>query len=667
MGMRDIFGKWRRARRGGDTFLGRLAHDTRGNVLAIMAAALIPFCGMVGGGLDLSRMYLTKTRLQHACDAGALAGRKKMGSGTWSATGANTAAREYFDANYTSTGMYGGNAPTVAFTENAGKVTGTASAVLPMTLMKVLGKTTETLTVTCDAEMRLPNTDIMFTLDTTGSMGDTLPGDTKTKMAALKGAVKCFYEIVARLDTTEVCGPGSGPSGGTGNQVQIRFGFMPYSMNVNVGKLLPTSYFADSWPYQSRLARWWVVTKLKLKKSQPLSLKGVPQDFCNLTVAASYGYTSFSETFPGSVTVPPFPTGQKRKVERVDLTAMTWTSADLGTCSATQTESDIEYELREGVTPAAGDEFEDWRYDQITHDITGLKNGTTWNNSFQRPVGANGTNKTITWQGCIEERRTVRTTDYDPIPSDADDMDIDAVPSQGDANSLWGPALPELLYLRATPSTYNWDGQYTRDAQYTSADYYAMSNGDGNYGCPSEAKKLQAWPVASTFESYVNGLNPVGNTYHDIGLIWGGRFMSPTGLFRSENEYTPQGGEIDRHMIFMTDGDACTGVSNYTAYGIAWFDRRQTAANAVPTAGCTNNDRTLTQQVNLRTEALCEAIKNKNITLWVISFGSLANSTLTRLQNCATTGRYYSANNSTQLYETFASIANQISQLRLTK
>ena len=114
-------------------------------------------------------------------------------------------------------------------------MTGTVSATIPMTLMRIFGRTTETIAVTCSSEMRLPNTDIMFVLDTTGSMASLQPGDSVSKMDALKTSVKCFYEIVARLDTNATCTTGA-PSGGTGDQVQIRFGFMPYSTNVNVGQ-----------------------------------------------------------------------------------------------------------------------------------------------------------------------------------------------------------------------------------------------------------------------------------------------------------------------------------------------------------------------------------------------------------------------------------------------
>ena len=75
-----------------------------------------------------------------------------------------------------------------------------------MTVMKVFGKPTKTLNVTCDAEMQLPNTDVMFVLDTTGSMGQTIPGDTGTKIDGLKKAVKCFYEILMKQDTNADCG-----------------------------------------------------------------------------------------------------------------------------------------------------------------------------------------------------------------------------------------------------------------------------------------------------------------------------------------------------------------------------------------------------------------------------------------------------------------------------
>lgn len=595
------------------TWLTSLARDARGNTLALVAASLIPLAGMVGGGVDISRMYIVKTRLQHACDAGALAGRKQMGGGTWAYNNnaAQTAANRFFDANIQES-PYGATSLTRSFTENAGKVSGTASATVPMTIMRVFGKTSETLTVTCDAEMRLPNTDVMFVLDTTGSMGDkAVSSDAQTKIQALKSAVKCFYEIVARLDTAEVCATGT-PSGGTGNTVQIRFGFVPYASNVNVGKLLPTSYFADSWHYQTRRA--------------------VGTVWGNWTYYSHY-WTNYSST------CNPAPANTSTREYRVNK--YHYSGSDYY----------CYYEYRDQLTQ--------WEYNRLPVNVSLLKNGTAWRDSFEWPIGTNGANRTITWNGCIEERATVWQTSYAPIPAGAKDLDIDLVPSSGDPSTLWGPALPQLIYARDVTSS--WD-QLDRNPDTTTAQYH----NNVPYYCPTEAKKLQTWPTASTFEGYVNSLSPNGNTYHDIGLIWGARFLSPTGIFRSENEFTPQGAEIERHLIFMTDGEACTNATDYAAYGFPWLDRRTTDPNQEPTGGCLTTG-TITQQVNARTQAICTAVRNKNITLWVIWFGA-ANTTIENmLKSCSTPGRYFAARNAADLQNTFKQIADQISQLRLTK
>ena len=631
-------------------FLRRLGRDVRGNTLAIMAAALIPLAGLVGGGVDMSRLYITKTRLQHACDAGALAGRKAMGGGIWtqSNNAPRAAAERFFDANF-QTGAYGSTTLTRNFTESNGKVTGTVSAVVPMTLTRVIGRTTETLNVTCDAAMSLPNTDIMFVLDVTGSMGSkAVSTDSRTKIQALRGAVKCFYESVAQRNTSETCNIGA-PTGGV-TAVQVRFGFVPYSVNVNVGKLLPTNFLADEWPYQSReritipaTNATWVQSGSPAVSSTKSTLTGVPSANCTNAGLAAYGSTT--EVINGN----------SRQVTTISYTAISWTSKKNGSCRTNKLTTKTTYTGQAGTN-----ESTTWRYAQIVQDVSDLKNGNSWNNSFVLPIGSGFTNKTITWDGCIEERDTVRATDYDPIPADANDLDIDLIPNSGDDTSLWGPLLPGVIYTRQDVSG---NGSNWNTAEITTTTEY----GNGSqYFCPAESRKLAEWNDPTAFESYVDSLSPNGNTYHDIGMLWGARLMSPTGIFASENAFTPSGGEIERHLIFMTDGEACTGAGNYTAYGVPWFDRRQTDPNAVPTGNCSNTS-TLTQQVNARLAGLCSAVKNKNITLWVIWFGASNTTIEDSLRSCATSGRFYSARNQADLDSTFGSIASEISQLRLTQ
>lgn len=656
-------------------WLTRLARDARANTAAIVAISLIPLAGMVGGGVDISRMYIVKTRLQHACDAGALAGRKQMGGGTWSYNSyeARSTAEKFFDANIQSN-PYGASDVTKSFSESAGKVSGTASATLPMTIMRMFGRTTETLSVTCDAEMRLPNTDVMFVLDTTGSMADkAVSTDTQTKIQALKSSVKCFYEIVARLDTAETCVTGT-PSGGTGDAVQIRFGFVPYATNVNVGKLLPTDFIADNWSYQSREPQWNAGSTTYTYPNPAVASPGSPgsgsSDWSDWSVASGYSCsntpadTNVSQTY--SYDTPVTTTNGVRT-----WSTRTYSTVQLDYEDYSSRFSCVVIVRKRGIgnytvtnytqTPVAvtSQTFNRWRYALVSHNVSGLKNGASWNNTVSLPIGSNGTMRTLTWDGCIEERPTVFQSSYSTIPAAAKDLNIDLVPSTSDPTTQWGPALPEAIFARAVTSDWN---QLNRNEALTTANYY----NNVPYYCPTEARKLQGWTSASTFETYVDSLTPNGNTYHDIGLLWGARFISPTGIFKAENEFTPKGAEIERHLIFMTDGEACTNETDYAAYGFSWLDRRTTDPSVAPTGGCLTTG-TITQQINARTAGLCTAVKNKNITLWVIWFGASNTTIEGMLENCATSGRFFKARNSADLQNTFKSIADQISQLRLTK
>ncbi|MFN3434092.1 MAG: pilus assembly protein TadG-related protein, partial [Sphingomonas sp.] len=137
--------------------MARLARASGGNTLAMLAAFLIPMSALTGSAVDIGRLYLVKVRLQQACDAGALAGRKFMAdsnSATLDAT-ATTQARTFFANNFPS-GIMGTpayTAATVPFTPTKTtdkQVAGTATTQVPMTVMKMFGQPTRSITVTCE-------------------------------------------------------------------------------------------------------------------------------------------------------------------------------------------------------------------------------------------------------------------------------------------------------------------------------------------------------------------------------------------------------------------------------------------------------------------------------------------------------------------------------------
>lgn len=705
--------------------MARLLKNEEGNVIAILAAAVIPVIGLVGGGVDMSRLYLTQSRLQGACDAGALMGRKTMGVGTWAANSgtANAQALRMFDQNFEG-GAYGTSGLTRSFAESGGNVTGTASATVPMALMQVLGQESKVITVTCQAELRIPNSDVMFVLDTTGSMGGTAAGSTETKISGLRKATKCFYEALAKQNITDIapadCGETVDPTATNLGNVQLRFGFVPYAVNVNVGRLLPLDYMADSWTYQSRQATTTTDTNATavygtesaattvstvdtplantawVNTGQDITINGVFYDWSSSTTSAecsrltkppvsttaTIGANEFVSQSPA---VPVEPDATVTKTYERDTVTKTRSYRYLftpnidprkrGTCrlqfqDTGQTVRTLTTSTTTPITWVRNTYFSGWDYKPVAFNISGLKDtaNNAWRSSVQLPIGTDGANTAISWSGCIEERQTFRgpdtdpTNDWDPIPSTALDMNIDLVPTAGNAPTQWGPMLTNAVWERYAVNTDGWGNRSLSSNRALNNVWLSRTDGFSlprpNINCPTAARKYQTWSPTD-FSNYVNGLAIGGNTYHDIGLLWGARIMSPTGIFAALN--APTNVTIERHMVFMTDGETNIFGDDYSAYGIHWYDRRQTPTAIAPT------DAQLRNMTDARTAALCTAIKNRNINLWVVSYGNIDSATNDRLEMCATPGKFFEATSVTALVANFKQIAAEISALRLTQ
>ena len=244
-------------------FLGRLARDRRGNVLAIVAAAVLPMTAFVGAGLDLSRAYLVRTRLQQACDAGVLAGRRTMGAGG-SLSGAPTTQIETFvnfnfpQKSYDTTAFP--IAPTLDASTNT--INLVLSTKMNTAIMRLFGTNTVDIAVNCSARDDYGNIDIVLVLDTTGSMacapsrtvatcgtyannesGKTLPVNAKavtyvgeersgvtniSRMQGLRDALKSLREQMAIIETQFGAATAS-------SRKRIRWAIVPFSMNTNPG------------------------------------------------------------------------------------------------------------------------------------------------------------------------------------------------------------------------------------------------------------------------------------------------------------------------------------------------------------------------------------------------------------------------------------------------
>ncbi|MBA4768404.1 MAG: hypothetical protein H2049_12350, partial [Porphyrobacter sp.] len=174
------------------------------------------------------------------------------------------------------------------------------------------------------------------------------------------------------------------------------------------------------------------------------------------------------------------------------------------------------------------------------------------------------------------------------------------------------------------------------------------------YTCPRPARRLTEI-TRTDLQTYVDALQASGNTYHDIGMLWGARFISPRGMYAADNTSAPNGDPISRHIVFMTDGAQVNNVENYSTHGIEWWDRRITG------------DGNATRERNRRAarlQAVCRAAQQENITVWVVAFGVALTQNLI---DCASPGRAFQAADNATLTARFQEIAQKIAALRLTQ
>jgi Flp pilus assembly protein TadG len=231
------------------------------------------------------------------------------------------------------------------------------------------------------------------------------------------------------------------------------------------------------------------------------------------------------------------------------------------------------------------------------------------------------------WAGCIEERKTdsgiLANDSRDAAPSTALDLDIDRIPNSSDD---------------------------TKYAPYI----YDPKNGSINTACPAEATELTEM-TAADLDVLLAELQPTGNTYHDLGMIWGTRMISNGGMWGSSNPDTYQQIGVQRYIIYMTDGLIQTDRDSYSSYGLEINDKRVGA-----TSDSDNNGRH-----TKRFLMACNAAKAKSISIWTIAFGT---GRVDSLDKCASSVDQSSiADSSDDLIQRFATIGKSIGSLRLAE
>jgi Flp pilus assembly protein TadG len=255
---------------------------------------------------------------------------------------------------------------------------------------------------------------------------------------------------------------------------------------------------------------------------------------------------------------------------------------------------------------------------------------------------------TTSWMGCVEAREASSRDVTDDPPSVA--------------------RFPK--YYWACHTSYNaWYGTNgSRDNCATSGGtvrYKSPLNTDigPNKYCSQAITQLTS--NKTTVLNAISTLQPDGNTHIVLGAAWAWRMLSPRwrGLWGGEMDTealpldynTPL---MDKVMILMSDGDNTISNSVYGAYGYLSQGRLGTTSQS-----------TAESRLNTRTAQVCQSMKDNNVIIYTVAFGtSISTTAQNLLRSCASKPEFYFYSPTGEDLQTaFHLIGDSLANLRISK
>ncbi len=202
-----------------------------------------------------------------------------------------------------------------------------------------------------------------------------------------------------------------------------------------------------------------------------------------------------------------------------------------------------------------------------------------------------------------------------------------------------------------------------------------------NRGCPTPIVPLTS--NETIVQSNISAMRDWmgGGTNQAEGLAWGWRVLSPTAPF---TEGAPYGDDVRKVIVLMSDGENtnvgtdAVMATDYSAYNYMGFWRDYAGGSSLtqllfgilhgvlPSIFRRDIDSSneYVDYVDDRQAALCTAIKNAGIEIYVVRF---RNGNEDMMRDCASSDQhFFNADNATELSQAFDAIGTGIGSLRLT-
>ena len=165
--------------------------------------------------------------------------------------------------------------------------------------------------------------------------------------------------------------------------------------------------------------------------------------------------------------------------------------------------------------------------------------------------------------------------------------------------------------------------------------------------CPSTISDLTS--VKTDLTNQINSMFASGDTYIPAGLTWGKRLLSNVAPYSTAvTNATAIAEDTKRAIVLMTDGE------------------NQRSAEVPGNATHWGSD---IDQANDWTTEVCNNIKNDDVILYTVTFGTALDADIkTLVEDCATSpGHYFHAVTAADLVEAFADVSEQLTGLYLSK
>jgi len=261
----------------------------------------------------------------------------------------------------------------------------------------------------------------------------------------------------------------------------------------------------------------------------------------------------------------------------------------------------------------------------------------------------------LNWRGCVRART---------VPHDREDTDI----AEG---GFWEPFWWSSTMTDANDNRW-WrdldnDGVYDGVTENNLNRPFTQCNDrrTPNLGCPESNPIV---PLTNDYDLLRNSANALvywcrGGTFSNEGMAWGLRVLSPEEPF-------DEGASFDdplwrKAVILMTDGDnqffrksGITATSDMTAYGRLSEGRLGTT-----------NATTARTEINEGMTDVCNALKEKGVTVYTVTFASSINTATKALyEDCASDPtKWHDAPTQQALIEVFGTIARELSNLHISQ